>query len=317
MANKTTTTFKVTTSTPVAVLKAAINANFKTVQSLGATNEDAKALASTISYASTHADKAKPKDLRDIVKSLMKVLGDQFVLPTTDLAVAEASLKPKTETPKDPPKADAEPAPQDPKPSTDQPPQNPAPEKPKTTKKGGKNPPKQDTKPDAKPEPAAPKKLGGMFPVNITANIPDPETEELSEKVLTATPVGDLNEMLDRFNNGETFLMASHWTNSDLCRYNRPARKDYFKGVKKKDRKFPDDLDLMPVVYIEASGCVAVVVSMYDCSVNELTPDDLGSADAAKDGVFYCHGAPCMMYTTGVPTEQTEEQTTIEEPASK
>lgn len=270
--------FKISRTTKTEELKKALSANYKALKVAD------KSLADRIMYASKHEDKATRKDLVDLVKEAVTVLGDKFVVPalaeektpekevqtpakktTKDTTPkVENSLKTKAKkSSKTTPAKDAEAPVKEAK--------TPAKEvaKKSTTKKE-----ESKTKAEKTPAKKSAKKTDGVTVLEDTDKTVQlakefPETIEVDgETYKVDHTIKKMEDLAD----GE-FEFAFYWNKRHLKQF------DYFSRVLGQPKSFPNDLDTCQLVYLSDEGKVAYCVSdateaLYVVLANDLVEED-------------------------------------------
>ena len=257
---------KITTKTTRQELKDILGANALAVK------EKDKDLFDRISYASKMAkeddSKVNRKDLVDLVKETMKVLGESLVEPTPNTPVepqAENSVKLKSSkkvvTPSEDTPAKAEE-------KVDTP-------KEKSAKKSSLG--KKSKKDDAtvlKEETVQ----NGLFPQ--TLELKDGSKYEL------ASDIKDMDDLYNAINKEETIFFAFYWTKADLKKF------PYFDGILGRFTSFEKDFDLATCFYISDEKVVAYGLSMYTEAFYTIIPEMLEEVD----GVRYAQGIEFQIY---------------------
>ena len=260
--------FKISRTTKTEELKKALSANYKALKVAD------KSLADRIMYASKHEDKATRKDLVDLVKEAVTVLGDKFVVPalaeekTPEKEVqtpakkdttpkAENSLKTKAKkSSKTTPAKDAE-----------------APVK-EVAKKSTTKKEESKTKAEKTPAKKSAKKTDGVTVLEDTDKTVQlakefPETIEVDgETYKVDHTIKKMEDLAD----GE-FEFAFYWNKRHLKQF------DYFSRVLGQPKSFPNDLDTCQLVYLSDEGKVAYCVSdateaLYVVLANDLVEED-------------------------------------------
>lgn len=271
--------FKITAKTKMETLKQVLRDNFTAIKAVG--TDDAKTLASTIKYASDHEDKTTRKDLADMVKETMKLLGDKFIepMPVAAETKTEAKVEETTKAKKSPAKPKAENSLKKPvgKKSTkveetsDESDEEEVAE-PKTETKAKKSAKKSTMKKEVEgvtaleSETESPKsvQLAKMFPETIEV---DGETFKVDH---TIKKIEDLAE-------GE-FEFAFYWTKRHLRQF------PYFNGSLGQPKSFERDLDTAQLIYVSDEGKVAYCVSDATEAPYTVLPEDLEEVDGMRIG---------------------------------
>lgn len=270
--------FKITAKTKMDTLKQVLHDNFTAIKAVD--TDDAKALASTIKYASDHADKTTRKDLADMVKETMKLLGDKFIEPMP--VAAETKTETTGETQKKGKKSPAQPKAENSvkKPvgkkltkvedSDDESDEEEVAE-PKTETKAKKSAKKSTTKKvegvtALESETDSPKsvQLAKMFPETIEV---DGETFKVDHSIKKIEDLAD----------GE-FEFAFYWTKRHLRQF------PYFNGSLGQPKSFERDLDTAQLIYVSDEGKVAYCVSDATEAPYTVLPADLEEVDGMRIG---------------------------------
>lgn len=270
--------FKITSRTKMDTLKQVLCDNFIAIKAVD--TDEAKALASTIKYASDHVDKTTKKDLADMVKETMKLLGDKFIEPMP--VAAETKTKTTGETQKKGKKSPAQPKAENSvkKPvgkkltkvedSDDESDKEEVAE-PKTKTKAKKSAKKSTTKKvegvtALESETDSPKsvQLAKMFPETIEI---DGETFKVDH---TIKKIEDLAE-------GE-FEFAFYWTKRHLRQF------PYFNDSLGHPKSFERDLDTAQLIYVSDEGKVAYCISDATEVPYTVLPEDLEEVDGMRIG---------------------------------
>lgn len=270
--------FKITAKTKMDTLKQVLHDNFTAIKAVD--TDDAKALASTIKYASDHVDKTTKKDLADMVKETMKLLGDKFIEPMP--VAAETKTETTGETQKKGKKSPAQPKAENSvkKPvgkkltkvedSDDESDEEEVAE-PKTETKAKKSAKKSTTKKvegvtALESETDSPKsvQLAKMFPETIEV---DGETFKVDHSIKKIEDLAD----------GE-FEFAFYWTKRHLRQF------PYFNGSLGQPKSFERDLDTAQLIYVSDEGKVAYCVSDATEAPYTVLPADLEEVDGMRIG---------------------------------
>lgn len=269
--------FKITAKTKMDTLKQVLHDNFTAIKAVD--TDDAKALASTIKYASDHVDKTTKKDLADMVKETMKLLGDKFIEPMP--VAAETKTETTGETQKKGKKSPAQPKAENSvkKPvgkkltkveDSDESDEEEVAE-PKTKAKAKKSAKKSTTKKvegviALESETDSPKsvQLAKMFPETIEV---DGETFKVDHSIKKIEDLAD----------GE-FEFAFYWTKRHLRQF------PYFNGSLGQPKSFERDLDTAQLIYVSDEGKVAYCVSDATEAPYTVLPEDLEEVDGMRIG---------------------------------
>lgn len=259
-------------------LTVVLRENFKAVK------KASKEVAERITYASkSYKEDEKSvtkKDLLDLVKETMTVLGDKFILATdsTDVSVpvlAENSVKPSGK--KLSKKSKTEPKEEEPKTEeTDEEPKEEAPKK--TAKKSSK-----------KESAVTPKEAPSEYSVLLAEVFKDTietEGEDGVSKYAIAHDIQTMEDLMKAFENEETIVFAFYWTERHLKQF------EYFSGWVKAPKSFPMDLDLASCIFASDDGVIAYAVSLYTDANYNILPEDLEEVD----GIRFCRGMEFQIY---------------------
>lgn len=266
---------KITAKTTKAQLINTLKANESVVKD--------KTLKSQVKYTlKKFAENAKGvtrTDLTDLVKALMKSLGDKFVEPVLaeEKPKSESSLKKKTQKKvKEVLKEDEE-AENEPEDDEDE-------EAEKTAKKstGKKKTPAKKSKSQKKgvtvSEKTVPIATADVFPDDLRVN---GETYVIDHDIKT------LEDLRNAFNAEEEIVFAFYWTKRHLKQFGYFHQ--YFPNQPK---EFEDDLDLCSCIYVSDEDTVAYCVSMYAEAMYTVLPEDLNEID----GLRVCNGIEFQIY---------------------
>ncbi len=278
--------FKISRTTKTEELKKVLSANYKALKVAD------KSLADRIMYASKHEDKATRKDLVDLVKEAVTVLGDKFVVPalaeektpekevqtpakktTKDTTPkAENSLKTKAKkSSKTTPVKDAE-----------TPVKEEAPAK-EVAKKSTTKKEESKTKAEKTPAKKSAKKTDGVTVLEDTDKTVQlakefPETIEVDgETYKVDHTIKKMEDLAD----GE-FEFAFYWNKRHLKQF------DYFSRVLGQPKSFPNDLDTCQLVYLSDEGKVAYCVSDATEALYVVLADDLVEEDGLRIASLSC-----------------------------
>ena len=269
---------KLTTKTTKEQLVKFLGANARKVK-----NAD-KDLYDEMNYASKmlkkDEKKVTKKDLMDLSKAVIKLLGDKVNDPNNMplKVVAEASVKKKA--PKEEVVAEIE----VPKKET----------KKKLTKKTTKKvAPKKVEEPKVKALKAIDSEkmlqLAEMFP------------ESFEVDGVTYDRAKDINSMEDLFNalqNGEVIVFAYYWTKRHLRQF------PYFNDYLGRPKEFKHDLDLATTLHVSEELKVSYQVSAYTEAVYTILPGDFEE----EDGLRTAGGIEFQIYRQLIDEETTEEE---------
>lgn len=243
---------KITAKTTKDTLVKVLQTNFKAVEALD------KNVSDRIVYTVNHSKSATRKDVVDLVKEVMKLLGDKFIEPTTEVAEKPAKEEaPKVEEVKKPAK-----------------------EK-KTPTAKAENSVKKPVKVEKKSE----KKSDGATVleqkvVQLAETFPK-EIEVDGEKYVIDHSVKSIKDLL----NGE-FEFAFYWTKRHLKQF------PYFNCWLGQPKSFPNDLDTAQLIYVSDEGKVAYCVSDATEAPYTILPEDIEEVD----GIRFTSGLEYQIY---------------------
>ena len=264
---------KITSKTTKQELANVLGANAKVVK------EQDKNLYDQMAYTSDMMKKDEKKvtrrDLVDLVKDVMKALGDKFVEPALAQETPAPAVQPQAEnavkkltkgvSKKQEMKPAKEPAKEESK--EEQGAEKKAPKKSlgkkSTTKKS------KDGVTDLEPATSSDKavQLAKMFPKEI--NVGD-DTYELAEDIKT------FDDLYDALEKDEDIVFAYYWTKRHLKQF------DYFMGWLGQPKSFDNDLDLATAMYVSDDKKVAYQISMYTEAVYTILPTDSEEVDGVR-----------------------------------
>lgn len=275
---------KITTKTTKEQLKNFLGANVKAVK------EQDKDLFDRIAYADrmvkTDDSKVTRKDLVDLVKEVITVLGDKVLEPAlAQEAPAPAEPKAENSVKKLTGKKKAEPK-EEPK------------EEPKTeaqtkevseqkAEQGDKKAPKKslNTKKSKDGDTDSSKKTV-QTKAFVLAEV-FPETFELDgQKYELAKDISNMGQLHDALEKDETLVFAMYWTKRHIKQFG------YGVDVLKAPKEFPMDLDLATCIYASDECVVAYAISMYTESCYMYLPNDIEETD----GLRYANGVEFQIY---------------------
>ena len=266
---------KITAKTTKQELKDFLGANAKAI------NKKDKNLFERLAYADAMLKKDEKqvtrRDLAELAKEVIRVLGDKVVTPA--LAEEPTELQPITPVETHEPKAE------------------------NSVKKAGKGVAKvQKTMEEAKEaEKPAKKSLGKKKEPKDGVTVLDGTDAKKAVQLAKAFPpsltVGesnyelaeDINSMEDLYNaleNDEEIVFAYYWTQRHLKQF------DYFAGWLGQPKFFDQDLDLATTMYVSDEGKVSYQVSMYTEAVYTILPKDF----EVTDGVRFASGIEFQIY---------------------
>lgn len=274
---------KITRTTTMEQLKNALGANAVAVK------EADKNLFDQMVYTSNamkSGKKVTKKDLADLVKECIKVLGDKFVEPVlaeeapapAETPAKESSLKTKKKggiTKAE--KSEEEKAPADtpaPKVETSEKSTEKKEEAVKSAKKTGK-----------KEAPATKKSVVSEKAIQLADTFAD--TLEIEGETYTiAHDIKDIKTLHDALDKDEQVVFATYWTKRHLRQFN-------YSNFVKAPKSFPNDLDLASCLYISDDGVIAYALSMYTEGMYSFLPEDLAEE---ADGLRYSNGMEFQIY---------------------
>lgn len=277
---------KITAKTTKEQLKNILGANAKAVKT-----QD-KDLYSRIAYADKMAkkddSKVTRKDLADLVKEVINLLGDKLVVP----AMADENVKPvaensvkklskgvskKQETKKDAPKESGES-----EETAEEPVEEPKEEKKaeKTAKKSSKgakkSAPKKDGVTELEPATSSDKavQLAKMFPKTLEVG---------DSKYELADDIKNMEDLYNALGADEEIVFAYYWTKRHLRQF------PYFSGILGQPKSFDNDLDLATAIYVSDEKKICYQISMYTEAVYAILPNDFEEVDGVRisSGVEY------------------------------
>ena len=269
---------KITTKTTKEQLKSFLGANAKAVKT-----QD-KDLFDQIAYADKMAkkddSKVTRKDLVDLVKSVMTLLGDKCVEPalaqeTPATPQAENSVKKLTG------KKQTKPATEE---TTGETETEEAEEKVDDKKSAKKSLGKKNEK----------SKDGDTVSSNKTVQAKAivlaevfPETFELDgQKYEIARDIANMGQLHDALEKDENLVFAMYWTKRHIKQFG------YGIDTLKAPKEFPMDLDLATCIYVSDECVVSYAISMYTESCYMYTPDDIEEVN----GLRYAGGVEYQIY---------------------
>lgn len=268
---------KITTKTTKEQLKSFLGANAKAVKTAD------KDLFDQIAYADKMAkkddSKVTRKDLVDLVKSVIALLGDKCVEPA--LAQEKAPATPQAEnsvkklakgvSKKQETKEETSSEESGESEKTAEETQGAEEKKaPKKSLSGKKKPAtKKEGVTDLEPTTSSDKavQLAKMFPKTIEVG----DTKyELAEDIKT------LEDLYEALNKDEEIVFAYYWTKRHLKQF------DYFMGWLGQPKSFDNDLDLATAIYVSDEKKVSYQVSMYTEAVYTILPTDFEEVDGVR-----------------------------------
>ena len=268
---------KITTKTTKEQLKSFLGANAKAVKTAD------KDLFDQIAYADKMAkkddSKVTRKDLVDLVKSVIALLGDKCVEPA--LAQEKAPATPQAEnsvkklakgvSKKQETKEETSSEESGESERTAEETQGAEEKKaPKKSLSGKKKPAtKKEGVTDLEPTTSSDKavQLAKMFPKTIEVG---DAKYELAEDIKT------LEDLYEALNKDEEIVFAYYWTKRHLKQF------DYFMGWLGQPKSFDNDLDLATAIYVSDEKKVSYQVSMYTEAVYTILPTDFEEVDGVR-----------------------------------
>lgn len=264
---------KITSKTTKQELASVLGANAKVVK------EQDKNLYDQMAYTSDMMKKDEKKvtrrDLVDLVKDVMKALGDKFVEPALAQETSTPAVQPQAEnavkklTKGVSKKQEMKPAKEEPAKdeSTEEQGAEKAPKKSlgkkSTTKKSKEG--VTDLEPTTSSDKAV--QLAKMFPKEISVG---DDTYELAEDIKT------FDDLYDALEKDEDIVFAYYWTKRHLKQF------DYFMGWLGQPKSFDNDLDLATAMYVSDEKKVAYQISMYTEAVYTILPTDFDEVDGVR-----------------------------------
>ena len=262
---------KITSKTTKQELANVLGANAKVVK------KQDKNLYDQMAYTSDMMKKDEKKvtrrDLVDLVKDVMKALGDKFVEPA--LAQETPTVQPQAEnavkklTKGVSKKQEMKPAKEEPAKdkSTEEQGAEKAPKKSlgkkSTTKKSKEG--VTDLEPATSSDKAV--QLAKMFPKEISVG---DDTYELAEDIK------NFDDLYNALEKAEEIVFAYYWTKRHLKQF------PYFMGWLGQPKSFDNDLDLATAMYVSDEKKVAYQISMYTEAVYTILPTDFEEVDGVR-----------------------------------
>ena len=268
---------KITTKTTKEQLKSFLGANAKAVKTAD------KDLFDQIAYADKMAkkddSKVTRKDLVDLVKSVIALLGDKCVEPA--LAQEKAPATPQAEnsvkklakgvSKKQETKEETSSEESGESEKTAEETQGAEEKKaPKKSLSGKKKPAtKKEGVTDLEPTTSSDKavQLAKMFPKTIEVG---DAKYELAEDIKT------LEDLYEALNKDEEIVFAYYWTKRHLKQFS------YFGGWLGQPKSFDNDLDLATAIYVSDEKKVSYQVSMYTEAIYTILPTDFEETDGVR-----------------------------------
>ena len=264
---------KITSKTTKQELANVLGANAKVVK------EQDKNLYDQMAYTSDMMKKDEKKvtrrDLVDLVKDVMKALGDKFVEPALAQETPAPAVQPQAEnavkklTKGVSKKQEMKPAKEEPAKdkSTEEQGAEKAPKKSlgkkSTTKKSKEG--VTDLEPATSSDKAV--QLAKMFPKEISVG---DDTYELAEDIK------NFDDLYNALEKDEEIVFAYYWTKRHLKQF------PYFMGWLGQPKSFDNDLDLATAMYVSDEKKVAYQISMYTEAVYTILPTDFDEVDGVR-----------------------------------
>lgn len=264
---------KITSKTTKQELANVLEANAKVVK------EQDKNLYDQMAYTSDMMKKDEKKvtrrDLVDLVKDVMKALGDKFVEPALAQETPTPAVQPQAEnavkklTKGVSKKQEMKPAKEEP--AKDESTEEQGAEKAPKKSLGKKSTTKKSKEGVTNLEPATSSdkavQLAKMFPKEISVG---DDTYELAEDIKT------FDDLYDALEKDEDIVFAYYWTKRHLKQF------DYFMGWLGQPKSFDNDLDLATAMYVSDEKKVAYQISMYTEAVYTILPTDFEEVDGVR-----------------------------------
>ena len=262
---------KITSKTTKQELANVLGANDKVVKEQDKNRYDQ--MAYTSDMMKKDEKKVTRRDLVDLVKDVMKVLGDKFVEPA--LAQETPTVQPQAEnavkklTKGVSKKQEMKPAKEEPvkDKSTEEQGAEKAPKKSlgkkSTTKKSKEG--VTDLEPATSSDKAV--QLAKMFPKEISVG---DDTYELAEDIK------NFDDLYNALEKDEEIVFAYYWTKRHLKQF------PYFMGWLGQPKSFDNDLDLATAMYVSDEKKVAYQISMYTEAVYTILPTDFEEVDGVR-----------------------------------
>lgn len=264
---------KITSKTTKQELANVLGANAKVVK------EQDKNLYDQMAYTSDMMKKDEKKvtrrDLVDLVKDVMKALGDKFVEPALAQETPAPAVQPQAEnavkklTKGVSKKQEMKPAKEEP--AKDEFPEEQGAEKAPKKSLGKKSTTKKSKEGVTDLEPATSSdkavQLAKMFPKEISVG---DDTYELAEDIK------NFDDLYNALEKDEEIVFAYYWTKRHLKQF------DYFMGWLGQPKSFDNDLDLATAMYVSDEKKVAYQISMYTEAVYTILPTDFDEVDGVR-----------------------------------
>lgn len=274
---------KITTKTTKEQLKSFLGANAKAVKT--ADKDLFEQIAYADKMAKTDDSKVTRKDLVDLVKSVIKLLGDKCVEPAfAEEKKAEAvqpqaensvkklakgvSKKQKsmeetaTEVSESEETAETEEAP-----ATEE----------KAEKVDSKKSAKKSTGGKKAPKDGVTALEGSDNQKTVQMAKAFPKTLEVGDtKYELASDIKTMDDLYNALNNDEEIVFAYYWTKRHLKQF------DYFGGWLGQPKSFDNDLDMATAIYVSDEKKVSYQVSMYTEAIYTILPTDFEETDGIR-----------------------------------
>lgn len=274
---------KITTKTTKEQLKSFLGANAKAVKT--ADKDLFEQIAYADKMAKTDDSKVTRKDLVDLVKSVIKLLGDKCVEPAfAEEKKAEAvqpqaensvkklakgvSKKQKsmeetaTEVSESEETAETEEAP-----ATEE----------KAEKVDSKKSAKKSTGGKKAPKDGVTALEGSDNQKTVQMAKAFPKTLEVGDtKYELASDIKTMEDLYNALNNDEEIVFAYYWTKRHLKQF------DYFGGWLGQPKSFDNDLDMATAIYVSDEKKVSYQVSMYTEAIYTILPTDFEETDGIR-----------------------------------
>lgn len=264
---------KITSKTTKQELASVLGANAKVVK------EQDKNLYDQMAYTSDMMKKDEKKvtrrDLVDLVKDVIAVLGDKFIEPALAQETSTPAVQPQAEnavkklTKGVSKKQEMKPAKEEPAKdeSTEEQGAEKAPKKSLGKKSTTKKSKEGVTDLESATSSDKAVQLAKMFPKEISVG---DDTYELAEDIKT------FDDLYDALEKDEDIVFAYYWTKRHLKQF------DYFMGWLGQPKSFDNDLDLATAMYVSDEKKVAYQISMYTEAVYTILPTDFDEVDGVR-----------------------------------
>ena len=281
---------KITTKTTKEQLKSFLGANAKAVKT--ADKDLFEQIAYADKMAKTDDSKVTRKDLVDLVKSVIKLLGDKCVEPAFAEEKKAEAVQPQAEnsvkklakgvSKKQKSMEETATEVSESEETAEEPVEEPKEEKKaeKTAKKSSKgakkSAPKKDGVTELESATSSDKavQMAKMFPKTIEVG---DSKYELAEDIKT------LDDLYKALGDDEEIVFAYYWTKRHLKQF------DYFGGWLGQPKSFDNDLDLATAIYVSDEKKVCYQISMYTEAIYAILPNDFEEVDGVRisSGVEY------------------------------